>query len=146
MADFTSEIKTIPYADSLVYDILSDFSNLELVKDKIPINNGRELVFDKDSCSLSIDPIGKVKFTIVEREPTSTIKFQTEQLPFDVKLWNQLIASEGSETKMKLTIRAELNAFIKPMVSKPLQEALTKMADMLANLPYDEIQNKKKIG
>ena len=37
---------------------------------------------------------------------------------------------------MKLTIRAELNMFIKAMVSKPLKEGVEKLADMLAMIPY----------
>ena len=34
------------------------------------------------------------------------------------------------------TVRAELNPFIKPMVSKPLQDAIDKISTMLASLPY----------
>lgn len=37
---------------------------------------------------------------------------------------------------MKVTIRAEVNMFMKAMVSKPLQEGVEKLADMLAMLPY----------
>lgn len=37
---------------------------------------------------------------------------------------------------MKVTIRAEVNAFMKAMVSKPLQEGVEKLADMLAMIPY----------
>jgi hypothetical protein len=40
---------------------------------------------------------------------------------------------------MKITLRADLNPFIKGMVSKPLQEGLEKIADMIAELPYDKI-------
>ncbi|MTU95374.1 SRPBCC family protein, partial [Parabacteroides merdae] len=32
--------------------------------------------------------------------------------------------------------RAELSPFIKPMVSKPLQDAIDKISTMLASLPY----------
>ena len=34
------------------------------------------------------------------------------------------------------TVRAELNPFIKPMVSKPLRDAIDKISTMLASLPY----------
>lgn len=37
---------------------------------------------------------------------------------------------------MKVTVRAELNAFIKPMASKPLQEAIDKISTVIASLPY----------
>jgi hypothetical protein len=38
---------------------------------------------------------------------------------------------------MKMTVRAELNPFIKPMVSKPLQEAIDKISEAIARLPYE---------
>ena len=40
------------------------------------------------------------------------------------------------DTRMRLTVRAELNSFLKPMVSKPLQDALDKISTVLASLPY----------
>jgi hypothetical protein len=37
---------------------------------------------------------------------------------------------------MKLTIRVDINPFMKAMVQKPLQEGIEKMADMLAMIQY----------
>lgn len=145
MADFVSEVKTIPYSDQDIFKVLSDLNNLELVKDRIPQDKIKEFSFDSDSCTISVDPIGNVRFVVIEREPNSTIKFEAEQIPFAVNLWVQLKASAENETKMKLTVRAELNPFIKPMVSKPLQQGLDKMAEVLAMLPYDEILNQGTI-
>ena len=34
--------------------------------------------------------------------------------------------------------RADLNPFLKPMVSKPMQEAVEKISEILARLPYEE--------
>ena len=39
---------------------------------------------------------------------------------------------------MKLTIKAELNMFIKGMVKKPLEEGIEKIADALAMIPYED--------
>ena len=48
-----------------------------------------------------------------------------------------MLESIGLLTKEELTILlAELNPFIKPMVSKPLQDAIDKISTMLASLPY----------
>ena len=44
----------------------------------------------------------------------------------------------GDMGKMKLTIKAELNMFIKGMVKKPLQEGIEKIADALAMIPYQD--------
>jgi len=145
MAEFVSEIKTIPHTDADIYAVLSDLNNLELAKDKIPEDKIKDFTFDTDSCTVTVDPVGKVKFVIVERIPNNTIKFQAEQLPFGVNMWIQLKAVSNIETKMKITIKAELNVFVAPMVSKPLQAGLDKVAELLAGLPYDEIINKGTI-
>lgn len=141
MAEFVSETKTIPYNDVDIYPILSDLRKLDLVKDRIPEDKIKEFSYDQDSCTVSVDPIGKVKFVIVEREPNSTIKFEAEQVPFGLNLWIQLKQVGDNDTKMKITVKADLNPFLKPMVSKPLQQALDKIAEMIASLPYDRIEN-----
>ena len=38
--------------------------------------------------------------------------------------------------KMRVTLRAEVNVFMKAMVSKPLQQAVDGLADLLGNIPY----------
>ena len=138
MTEFVSEIKTIPYFQEKVYTILSDMNNLEKIKDKIPQDKISDFSFDKDSCSFSINPIGNVRISIIDREPSKTIKLTTDQSPIEINMWIQLIESQESETKMKLTVKANLNPFMKPMLSKPLQEGVDKIATMLATIPYDE--------
>ncbi|GAB6121266.1 SRPBCC family protein [Dysgonomonas termitidis] len=145
MTEFVSEIKTIPHSDADVYTVLSDLNNLELAKNIIPQDKVKDFTFDTDSCTVSVDPVGKIRFVVVEREPNKTIKFQAEQLPFGVTMWIQLVPINGAETKMKLTIKADLNPFLKPMVSKPLQAGLDKVAEGLAGLPYNDILNKGTI-
>ena len=145
MTEFVSDIKPVPHLDKDIYNVLSDLSNLELVKDKIPQDKIKDFEFDSDSCTITIDPIGKVRFVIVEREPNKTIKFEAEQLPFAVNLWIQVLPVSDSQSKMKITVKADLNPFLKPMVSKPLQAGLDKIADNLASLPYSDIVNRNSI-
>ena len=136
MTEFVSEIKTIPYNEDRVYAMLSDLSNLERVKDRIPQDKIKDFEFDSDSCSFAVDPVGKITFQIVEREPNKTIKFTTANSPVPPFLWIQLKQMEENDTRLKMTIRADLNPFIKPMVSKPLQDALDKISTVIAGLPY----------
>lgn len=142
MAEYISDIKTIPYADETIFAVLSDLRKLDLIKDKIPQDKVKDFAYDENWCSVTVDPIGKVKFVIVEREPNSTIKFEAEQLPFKLNLWIQLKQTAEQETQMKLTVKADINAFLKPMVSKPLQDGLNKMADTLAVIPYGDLADK----
>ena len=133
---FVSEIKRIPHKTEHIYGMLSDLSNLERVKDRIPAGKVKDFTFDSDSCSVSVDPVGKICFQIVEREPNQLIKFATTNSPIPLHLWIQLKEVAEADTCMKLTVGAELNPFIKQMVAKPLQEAIDKMAEVLTVLPY----------
>ena len=133
---FVSEIKRIPHKAEHIYGMLSDLSNLERVKDRIPAGKVKDFTFDSDSCSVSVDPVGKICFQIVEREPNQLIKFATTNSPIPLHLWIQLKEVTEADTCMKLTVGAELNPFIKQMVAKPLQEAIDKMAEVLTVLPY----------
>jgi len=136
MADFTSEVKTIPHSDDKIFAMLSDMSNLERVKDRIPQDKVKDFTFDTDTCSFTVDPVGSIMFQIVEREPNKTIKFSTTNSPVPLSMWIQLKQVAENDTKMKMTVRADLNPFIKPMVSKPLQDAIDKISEIVAQLPY----------
>lgn len=137
MADFTSEVKTIPHNDDIIFAMLSDMSNLERIKDRIPQDKIKDFTFDRDTCSFTVDPVGSVMFQIVEREPNKTIKFSTTNSPIPLQMWIQLKQVAEKDTKLKMTVRADLNPFLKPMVSKPLQEAIDKISEIVACLPYE---------
>ncbi len=136
MTEFVSEIKIIPHDGDRVYAVLSDLSNLERIRDRIPQDKIKNLEFNSDSCSFAIDPIGKICFEIVDREPCKTIKFTTTNSPVPLFMWIQLKQVAEGDTRLRMTVRADLNPFIKPMVSKPLQDALDKISTVLASLPY----------
>lgn len=137
MTQFESGIKMIPYNQEQVYAKLSDLNNLESVKDRIPTDKVQDLQFDADSVSVSVPPVGRLTLHIINREPPKCIKFEAGNSPVPFNLWIQLLPVSENECKMKLTIKAEINMFLKGMVSKPMQEGLEKLADMLAVIPYN---------
>jgi hypothetical protein len=137
MTEFISEIKTIPCGNRIVYETLADFNNFERFKDHIPYDKIQDFTFDSDSCSFSIQPAGNVRFSVVDREPMKTIKMAADQLPINLTMWIQLKETGEQETKMKLTVKADLNMLLKPMLSKPLQDGVNQLADILANIPYE---------
>ena len=136
MAKFESTIRQINYPQQNVYNLLSDLSNIEKIKDRLPEDKVKDLIFDENSISIS-SPMGAVKLNIIEREEPKCIKFETEKSPLPFNLWIQILPMNESSCKMKLTIKAELNPFIKGMVSKPLQEGIEKIADALQMIKYD---------
>ena len=136
MAKFESTIREINYPQQNVYNLLSDLSNIEKIKDRLPEDKIKDLTFYENSISIS-SPMGAVKLNIIEREEPTSIKFETEQSPLAFNLWIQILPVDENSCKMKLTIKAELNPFIKGMVSKPLQDGLEKVADLLQMIKYE---------
>ncbi|MCK9160799.1 MAG: SRPBCC family protein [Bacteroidaceae bacterium] len=136
MDKFESSIKEIPYSQEGVYEKLSDMKNLEAIKDKIPQDKIKEMVFDDDSFSVNIPPAGTLTFKIVDREPYKCIKFEAIKAPLPFKLWIQLMPLSENSCKMKITASVEANPFIKKMIAKPLSEGVEKMADMLSMIHY----------
>ncbi len=134
---FESSIKVIPYSQQQVYINISDLNNLEKVKDRVPEDKVKDFKFDKDSVCINVSPVGDIKLHVIEREEPKCIKFETEKSPVPFDLWIQLLPVSETSCKMKLTLKAELNPFIKGMVSGPLQEGLEKIADALALVKYE---------
>ena len=148
---FESNIKQIPHKQESVFNTLSDLNNLQVlkdrfeqVKDQIPEDKRKEmeklkdLRFDSDSITINDPMVGDLKMRIIERDFPKTINFETENSPIPFNFWIQLLPTGEFSCKMKLTIKAELNMFIKGMVKKPLQEGIEKIADALAMIPYQD--------
>ena len=140
MTEFNSETKTLPYNQEKLYEILSNFEYLEKIKGQIPSEKVNDMTFERDSFSLSVDPVGKVKFAITDREPSHLIQMQAEQSPIDFHLLIQLAAANENETEMKLTAKTDLNPILKPMLSKPIQDGVNKLAQLLATIPYNSLE------
>lgn len=137
MTKFESSIREIPHPQQRVYETLSDLSNLEKVRDRIPADKVKDFAFDSDSLSISVPPAGSVRLRIVDREEPKCVKFETEQSPVPFNFWIQLLPVTDTSCKMKLTIKADLNPFIKGMVKKPLEEGIEKIADVLQAINYE---------
>ena len=88
MANFESSVKVIPYSQERVYAKLSDLSNLESVKGRLPEDKIQDLSFDSDTLSFSVSPIGQLTLQIVEREPCKCIKLATTNSPLPFNMWN----------------------------------------------------------
>ena len=134
---FESSIKQVPYPQEAVYRNISDLSNLEKVKDRVPEDKIKDFSFDEDTVTLNVQPVGELKLRICEREEPKCVKFETVQSPVPFNVWIQILPVDEQNSKMKVTVKAELNPFIKSMVEKPLQEAVEKIADALALVRYE---------
>lgn len=141
MVKFESEVKHVPYSQERVYTKLADLNNLASVRERLDLLKDKlegkleDMSFDQDSLTLKIQGIS-LTLRIVEREPMKCIKFEGDKTPIPLNLWIQILPVTDVEAKMRVTIGAEVNMFMKAMVSKPLKEGVDKLADMLAMIPY----------
>ena len=136
MTKFESSVKQIPYPVENVYRNISDLSNLERVRDRIPEDKLQEFQFDSDSVQVSVAPVGTIKLRIIEREENKCVKFETEQSPIPFNLWIQVLPVSETESKMKVTVKADIPFMLKGMVSGPLQDGVEKIADALSQIPF----------
>jgi carbon monoxide dehydrogenase subunit G len=130
MTTIESSIRQINAPQQAVYNMLSDLGNVEKLRGKIPEDKVQNLEFDHDSISVKTQ-LGSVKLAIVDREEPKMIKFETQESPLPFNFWVQILPLDAATSKMKLTIKADINPFMAGMVKKPLQEGIEKIADAL---------------
>ena len=136
MSKFESSIKQINYPVEAVYRNISDLSNLERVRDRVPEDKLQDFQFDSDSVQVSVDPVGVIKLRIIEREENRCVKFETEQSHLPFNLWIQVLPVNETTSKMKVTVKADIPFMLKGLVSGPLQDGVEKIADALSQIPY----------
>ena len=153
MAKYESQIKQVPYTQSAVYAKISDLTNLSVIKErfddpdvqaKMPADKVDEIrkavsqmEFTTDTVSAPAGPIGTIAVEIVDREPEKCVKFSSTSSPVSFKLWIQVLPINETSSKMKVTLDADLNFFMKQMLGSHLEKGVNKFADMLAMIPYE---------
>lgn len=137
MTQFESNIKTIPHSQITVFETLSDLKNLENYKSKINDEKVKELHIEDDTIMVKVDMLGELGLKLIEKEPFKSLKFEGVKSPVEFNFWIQLKEVAENDTKLKLTLKAELPMMVKPMASKPIKQFLEKLSDVLVNLPYN---------
>ena len=133
MTTYESDIKTISSSEEVVFGILSDLNNLEKLNNTPSLTDKiKDLKFDVDSCTFSVDGFGKVGFRILERNPFNLIKMVSENAPIRVSMEFVICGIAENQSTLKLVLLAELPAMIKMMVGNKLQDGVNAIAELLA--------------
>lgn len=161
MAKYESNVKLIVAPVERVYATLSNLENLRPMlenaqnnpelrekieqagQDPSQLDRLKDVQLTADRISIPAPMIGTISLAIIEREENKTVKFQTEQSPIQANLWIQVLptsevaCNDGSNgTKLRLTLKADLNPMVKMMIGSKLSDGIDKFADMLAAIPY----------
>ncbi len=162
MNKYESSVKTVYAPVERVYARISDLTSLQALKEKVDDprfeeiinanmpddkrptpeqlekirNNIRDLQLTPDTCSGHIGLIGDFTLRIVERVEPKLVKMELEGTPIQVTLWVQMLPSDENSSRLKVTLGAELNFFIRKMIESKLEKVPEGIAQFLAQLPY----------
>ena len=134
MNTYESKQKQLFVSQIEAYNKLSDLKNIEpyvsaikqQFQDKI-----QDISIDSNYISLNVENINVV-FKIIDREEYKTIKFAVDNIPLSANMWIQLKEISEMETRMKLTIKADIPFFLKPMVGDKLEKGIDEIANAIA--------------
>ena len=161
MTKYESQIKVIQAPVERVYATLSNLENLRPIiqaaqdndmlrqqmeqagQDPSVLDKLKDVQLTEDYIGIPAPMVGEISMRIIEREENKTIKFVTEQSPVEANMWIQVLPTTAAAnvpaepaTKMRLTLKADLNPMIKMMVGSKLKDGIDKFADMLAMIKY----------
>jgi uncharacterized membrane protein len=134
---YESKIQSIPAPVDKVYPVLSNMMNLERVRDLIPADKVQEMDITEDAVKFKVDGLAqKVTIRIVDKIENDTIKFGLDNMPVAGNFWIQLKEVAPNDTRVKLTVKADIPVFFRMMIEKKLQQGLDDAAVMLTQFPY----------
>lgn len=136
---YESKVCSIPNSAANVYKVLSNLENINRVKDMIPQDKVQELEVGSDYLRMKVDGLGqKITIRIVDRIENNTIKFGLDGAPMQANFWIQLKELAPLDTRIKLTLKADIPFMFKMMLDKKLQQGLDQAAEMLTQFPYNQ--------
>ncbi|MBO4361605.1 MAG: SRPBCC family protein [Paludibacteraceae bacterium] len=139
MNTYESHIAKVAADAAAIYAVISDLTNLERVRDLIPQDKVQEFETDADFVRMKVDGLGqKIIIRIVDRLPDDTVKYGVENLPMDGNFWIQIKQVAPHDSRIKLTLKAELPTMIAMMAGKKIQEGIDQAADMMAQMPFEQ--------
>ncbi len=149
----SSSVKNISAPVERVYATLSNLENLRPLIERAQNDEGlrekmrqaeqenaleqlKDIEITADSIAIPTPMFGTISMCIIEREEGKCIKFETQQSPVKANLWIQTLPVSSDQSKMKLTIDADIPFMLKAMVGSKLKDGVEKIADALAMINY----------
>ena len=162
MNKYESTVKTVYAPVERVYARLSDLTSLQALKEKVDDprfeeiintqvpadkrptpeqfeklrNNIRKMELTTDTLSGHIGPLGDITVRVVERADPKLVKMELEGAPIAVTMWIQMLPSDEATSRLKVTLGAELNFFIRKMIESKIEKASEGLAQFLSQIPY----------
>lgn len=130
--EFVSKITKNACQDQQLFDFISDFRNLSAllpndIKEKVSITESTITIQAMAAMSLTL--------SILEKDPYKTLKIGTAGSEM-FRLWIQLKQVAPYDTRIRITLRADIPLMARPMLKKQkLQDFVDNLATALAQIP-----------
>lgn len=132
-----SKIGSSTYSEDRIYKFVSDFRNFNNFIPKEKVSNWEA---EPDTCSFTIDILGKVGLKIVERVPSKLIKISSETSisQYNFNLWIQIKSSDFKKSHVKVTIEPLLNKVLVQMVKGQLKQFVDSLIDEIEKFDFPD--------
>lgn len=132
---FESRIGKLEYPGEKIFHFITDFRNF---KEMVLADKVDDFQATADECTFSINMLGQLTLTIIEKEPCKLVKIKGhdqsgEQSMF---LWAQLKQVAETDTRAKLTMELDLPPMMKMMAGPYIKDFLDDMMDRLEGLKF----------
>ncbi|MGE4288859.1 MAG: SRPBCC family protein [Salinivirgaceae bacterium] len=130
--EIESRIGKVEANQERIYALLSDFTNLGSF---VPPEQVSDFKSDADSCSFTVAKIGKFGMRVIEREPFKLVKIANdENVPFQFFMWIQIKEVAANDSRVKITLRADLNPMLKMVAKKPLSSFVESLVSKIETI------------
>lgn len=127
---FESAIKVVRNSANAIYERLADMRSLSSL---IPPDKVKDFEATSDECSFTVDKIGRMGLKIVDRKENDFVKYGANgTVQFNFNIWVQMKEVAAYDSRIKVTLKADLNPMMKMLVNKHLQKFVDMMADAIA--------------
>ena len=134
---YESAVTKVVASAQQIYSVFSNLKNLERVKDLIPKDKVQELEIEDESVRMKVDGLGqKITILIVDKTENEVIKYGAEGIPMEMNFWIQMKEVAPMDTRIKLTLKADIPMMFKMMLDKKIQQGIDQAAAMIAQFPF----------
>lgn len=134
---YESAVTKVAASAAQIYSVFSNLRNLERVKDMIPQDKVQEMEIEAESVRMKVDGLGqKITILIVDKTENEVIKYGAEGIPMEMNFWIQMKEVAPMDTRIKLTLKADIPMMFKMMLDKKIQQGIDQAAAMIAQFPF----------
>ena len=136
---YESAVTKVVASAQQIYSVFSNLKNLERVKDMIPQDKVQEMEIEAESVRMKVDGLGqKITILIVDKTENEVIKYGAEGIPMEMNFWIQMKEVAPMDTRIKLTLKADIPMMFKMMLDKKIQQGIDQAAAMIAQFPFGQ--------